>query len=39
MIPTAELYDNFTPGKTKRRQTMSADSARNTLAEAKTFLG
>ncbi|HVY39533.1 MAG TPA: site-specific integrase [Polyangia bacterium] len=33
------LYDDFTQGETKRGQTMSVDSARNTLAEAKTFLG
>jgi integrase len=41
LTPSAgqKLYDDFAQGKTKRGQTMSVDSARNTLAEAKTFLG
>jgi integrase len=34
-----KLYDDFTQAKTKNGKTMSVDSARNTLAEAKTFLG
>ena len=40
MTPTAgqKLYDDFTQAKTKNGKTMSVDSARNTLAEAKTFL-
>jgi integrase len=41
VTPTAgqKLYDDFTQAKTKNGKTMSVDSARNTLAEAKTFLG
>lgn len=40
LTPTAgeRLYDDFAQAKTKRGQTMSVDSARNTRAEAKTFL-
>jgi integrase len=40
LTPTAgqKLYDDFAQVKTKRGPTMSVDSARNTLAEAKTFL-
>jgi integrase len=33
-----KLYDDFAQAKTKQGKTMSVDSARNTLAEAKTFL-
>jgi site-specific recombinase XerC len=40
LTPTAgqKLYDDFTQAKTKDDRTMSVDSARNTLSEAKTFL-
>ena len=40
LTPTAgqKLYDDFTQAKTKDERTMSVDSARNTLSEAKTFL-
>jgi hypothetical protein len=33
-----KLYEDFTQSKTQYGQPMSVDSARNTLAEAKTFL-
>ena len=33
-----KLYEEFAGSKTQRGQAMSVDSARNTLAEAKTFL-
>ena len=34
-----KLYEEFTEAKTQHGKTMSVDSSRNTLAEAKTFLG